>query len=82
MTIYHGINFPEEFGNPRFVQTVSGAFTIEIDWGKHPHEFTEEKRLELSSLALQVLQNVLAEPVEDYKPKPLKMNSEKKTHAN
>ncbi len=81
MPIYHGIQFPEEFENPRFVQTVSGAFTIQIDYNKSPKEFTEEKRQQLASLTRKILQNLLHEPVLDIEASIQKKLGEK-TNAN
>lgn len=75
-TVWCGIHFPENFGNPKFVETVSGAFTLQVDWmGKEP--FTEDDRLLLAELTKEVLENKTATIIETYKPKPIKVTGEK-----
>lgn len=64
---FHGIAFPDEWQNPRFVETVSGAFTIQIDYEPgNRAKFTEEDRLKLVQLTKAVLQELTGERVESY----------------
>jgi len=65
---YFAVEFPEKWKKPRFVETVSGAFTIQIDY--EGLEFTEDDRLKLARLTKQVLENLTTEPVEQYQKLP------------
>ena len=65
MTIWHEVEFPDRWLNPRFVETVSGSFTIQID-SDGKGQFTEDDRLELVRLTRLVLENISGKPVEPF----------------
>ncbi len=62
---YLGVEFPDYFKNPRFVQTTSGAFTLQIS-EMVGESFTETHRLHLAALTKKILEKLTGQTVEQY----------------
>lgn len=61
-----GVEFPDKFSKPRFVETVEGCFTLQVE-NTNPHEeWKESDQKLLVDLSRKVLEKMTGEPVSKY----------------
>lgn len=63
---YFGVEFPEKMENPKFVETVEGCFTLQVEHTKPHEEWKESDQKLLVDLTRRILENITGKPIEKY----------------
>ncbi len=63
---YFGVEFPDKFSKPRFVETVEGCFTLQVEYTKHEEVWKESDQKLLVDLSRKILENITGKAISSY----------------